>query len=184
MNDELLSREGRLKKDQADFWLSQPAEKNAAEVAKNLYVEAARWYERAACVSGGAYYPLINQATCLWLAGDYEKACHVAEDVLQRVEVERQVLGTPTLENEADLMWLEATKGEALVIAGKYGWKREAETAYQKALAIARRRREPKHRSGTMVDQLRRIFVVMTRSPRRDGQEKLRELIDELAKLE
>jgi hypothetical protein len=166
MHEELLSRRGRLKKDQADYWskLDPPR-------AGTLYKEAAEAYGEATLVTGEKYYPAINEATCLWLSGDHENSRKKANELLQLLDPDSQSL------------WVLATRGEALVIAGCDNWRPEAETAYQGALELARKEGRPKHESETMIRQLERIKDRMANSPRASHASQLDDLIGKLRRL-
>jgi len=161
MHQELLSRRGRLHKDQADVRLRE----GDTPRAEALYEEAAGAYEKAVEVSEARrkYYPAINAATCWWLAGparDKEKraekwAANVLTWVVEEEEASRED------QSAKQLMWVLATKGEAHVIAGRDGWCDEARSAYEEALEIARREGTPNHESSAMILQLERILKVM-----------------------
>jgi hypothetical protein len=149
MHEELLSRKGRLKKDQADYWMKKDA---GGKTATRLYKDAAEWYRKATEVTGGYYYPAVNEVTCLWLAGETAVARGKAERIIARLEE----LADPS--DEQDLMWRKAAEGEAHVIACKDGWFEKAKGTYQDAMEIAKRDWELRHQTATMVAQLERIL--------------------------
>lgn len=187
MHHELLSRRGRLCKDQADAQLAD----GHLERAEVLYKQAAVAYENAAKVSDPSekYYPGINAATCFWLSHENNRgqAEQQAEAVLKWVKIEEEKLTTPEIMEKDDarrsLMWVLASKGEALVVRGLSAdnngrkWLDAARTAYVAALDIAKREGELKQQSETMLQQLERIRVVAVQRGLKAGEETLNPLI-------
>jgi hypothetical protein len=175
MHQELLSRRGRLYKDQADQLLLRVGEgptagrlaNRAAERVKALYRRAVEAYTTATEVSEPTqkYYPGINASTCWFLAGMTDKAGQLAGNVLEWVMEEEEDWRKKNKSDEIP-MWIFATKGEAHVIAGLTGtsgeqdWAEEAKKAYKSALGIASREGELRHHSSAMLRQLERIFAV------------------------
>lgn len=181
MHHELLSRRGRLYKDQANAHFAD----GHTERAQALYVQAAKAYEKAAGVSDPRekYYPGINAATCYWLCGQEEDAGKTVTQVLGWVKDEEKKLGE---DNSREKMWVLATKGEACVISGLAKvaaadtWDQAAE-AYGAALNIAKREGELPQQSSTMIEQLDRIRQMAEKRQRpKDAAEKLQQLVDKL----
>jgi tetratricopeptide (TPR) repeat protein len=174
MHEELLSRAGRLAKDRADYWL----EKGEPEKARGYYREAARQYGEATKAPGGHYYPGVNEATCWLLAQNLEQAGQKAEAVLARLKTEeRRVRAGASSE---DLMWVLASKGEALIVAGSKGWRPRAERAYREALDIVRAADRSRQIRETMFRQLDRILHALKTPARKEDAKSLEAMISAL----
>lgn len=114
---EALTLKGRLLKDQA---------RRAPESERSaLFVRAGEAYERAA-TSGSYSYPLINAAAMALHAGDFDKAGHLAQRVLELFETGAEKGETP--------YWGEATRAEALLLSGQTEAARES---LSQAVALA-----------------------------------------------
>jgi hypothetical protein len=113
----VLSVHARLLKDSA---LASKGEKR-----RNLYIESARAYGRAAKISG-ALYPLINAATLSLLGGRPDKARKLARQVLER--------GRRGAAEPDTAYWRAATEAEALLLLGETD---RAKTQFASAIALA-----------------------------------------------
>ncbi|MGE0193484.1 MAG: tetratricopeptide repeat-containing protein [Planctomycetota bacterium] len=104
--------------------------------------EALAAYERAArAVPGSPWHP-INVATLAAVLGDGAKASRVAGEVIALCDrLERRGL------SGGDAYWVPATRGEALLVAGRHD---EARDAYAQAARRARRQRWWSHLGSTL----------------------------------
>ena len=112
---EVRSLGGRLFKDRYERAGSSVARRKMAAESARLYREA---YDLS-----GAWFPGINAATMLLLAGDVAAAKRIAAQVVQQIESDA---------TRADDYWLEATLGEAYLLLGRQG---DALKHYRHAIA-------------------------------------------------
>ena len=117
LNVEVRSLGGRLFKDRYERAATPALKRRMAASAARLYREA---YEVS-----GAWFPGINAATMLLLAGDAPRAKKVAAQVVQQIAA-----ASPS----ADDYWIAATLGEANLLLGRV---EEAAGHYTRALESA-----------------------------------------------
>lgn len=132
---EIMGLKSRLFKDLARAAL-MPEERRknyaiAADVSERVFIAKGNWYNG------------INAASCLFLAGDREKA---------RCLVRDKVLPLCKAEPNRDL-WLVATLGECHLLLGDYG---KAATFYRDAVSTA----DAEHRFGDIASTLRQLRLL------------------------
>jgi hypothetical protein len=105
-NTETLCRRARIYKDRGIDSKDDASRTSLIRLSRTIYEQAYQIAEEA--------YPGINVATLDYMLGEWQKAQALAETILRN------------LTNEADL-WIDATRGEAYLLAGK---SNEAKDAY------------------------------------------------------
>jgi hypothetical protein len=143
-SEEMLSRWGRIYKDNGDRYAGLPDAVNGVQTTNSVsaidyYQHALQWYGRAYRIRNG-HYPGINRATLLFMIGclSYATSQSSGEQYVARATAAaHELLDHRTdwpLDQDDDRIWHPATEAEARLLLGE--WEAAA-SLYREALILA-----------------------------------------------